>query len=100
MEKLMNLKPLQDRVIIRQSQPELTTSFGLVLIDTPSKHENEGTIVALGRGRLNKNDKIMPMDVKVGDRVLYLDSDDLVKFRHDGVEYVTVREDHIAGVLE
>lgn len=95
----MNLTPLQDRLIIKPTIPNLVTSFGLVLIDTPSKHENQGTVVAIGRGRLN-DDKIIPMEVKVGDKVLYQDGDDIIKFKHGGLEYLTVREDYIIGVIE
>jgi len=96
----MNLKPLQDRIIIKRTVPDLVTSWGLVLIDTPSKHDNEGTVMALGQGRFNDNDDRVPLDVKVGDRVLYVDDDDLVKFKYKGTDYLTVREDKVIGVIE
>jgi len=96
----MNLTPLQDRLIIKPLLPDLVTSFGFVLADTPSKHENKGTIVAIGRGRLNDDDQTIPMDVKLGDLVVYQDGDDIIKFKHGGLQYVTIREDYIIGVLE
>ena len=66
----VSIKPLEDRVVIKQVEAEQTTSSGLVIPDTAQEKPQEGEVVAVGPGRMS-GDKRVPMDVSVGDRVLY-----------------------------
>jgi chaperonin GroES len=66
----MNLKPLEDRVVVKPGEGEETTASGLVIPDTAKEKPQEGEVVAVGPGRFEKGERI-PMDVKVGDTVIY-----------------------------
>lgn len=66
----VSIKPLEDRVVIKQVEAEQTTSSGLVIPDTAQEKPQEGEVVAVGPGRMS-GDKRVPLDVSVGDRVLY-----------------------------
>ncbi len=66
----VSIKPLEDRIVIQQVEAEQTTSSGLVIPDTAQEKPQEGEVVAVGPGRMS-GDKRIPLDVKVGDRVLY-----------------------------
>lgn len=96
----MKLRPLQDRIIVERIEEETTTAGGIIIPDTVSKEKpQEGKVIAVGKGKKNEDGKLIPMDVKVGDRVLfgkYSGSD--VKI--DGDEYLIMREDDILGVVE
>lgn len=67
----VNIKPLEDRVVISQGAAEQTTSSGLVIPDTAAEKPHQGEVVAVGPGRIDDNGKRVPMDVKVGDEVIY-----------------------------
>jgi chaperonin GroES len=66
----VSIKPLEDRIVIKQVEAEQTTSSGLVIPDTAKEKPQEGEVVAVGPGRMS-GDKRVPLDVSVGDRVLY-----------------------------
>ena len=66
----MKLQPLEDRIVVRASEAEETTASGLVIPDTAKEKPQEGEVVAVGPGRFEEGSRV-PMDVKVGDRVLY-----------------------------
>ncbi|MGI6105379.1 MAG: co-chaperone GroES [Raoultibacter sp.] len=67
----MNLKPLGDRVIVKQDEAETTTASGLFLASESKEKPQTGTVLAVGEGKLDKDGKHLPMPVKVGDRVIY-----------------------------
>ena len=67
----MNLKPLGDRVIIKQDEAEETTAFGLYLATEAKEKPQTGTVLAVGEGKLDKDGKLIPVPVKEGDKVLY-----------------------------
>jgi chaperonin GroES len=96
----MNLRPLADKVIVASSNEEEMTASGLVLPDTASKERPEqGTVVAVGPGRLDESGKAIPMSVKVGDVVVFKKySPDEVKV--DGKEYLVLSESDLIAVLE
>ena len=96
----MKLRPLQDRIIVERIEEETTTKGGIIIPDTVSKEKpQEGKVVAVGKGKTNEAGKLIPMDVKVGDRVLFGKySGSEVKI--DGEEYLIMREDDILGVVE
>ncbi len=67
----VSIKPLEDRIVIKQVEAEQTTASGLVIPDTAKEKPQEGEVVAVGPGRIDDNGNRVPLDVAVGDRVLY-----------------------------
>jgi len=96
----MNIRPLQDRVIVECVEEETTTAGGIIIPDTASKEKpQEGVIIAAGKGKVNADGAVIAMDVKVGDRVLFGKyAGNEIKI--DGSSYLMMREDDIMGVVE
>jgi chaperonin GroES len=95
----MKIRPLQDRVIVKRIEEEEKTKGGIIIPDTAKEKPQQGKVVAVGKGKVNEDGKVMPLDVKVGDRVLfgkYAGSE----IKLDGEEHLILREDDILGVLE
>ena len=67
----VSIKPLEDRIVIQQVEAEQTTASGLVIPDTAKEKPQEGDVVAVGPGRIDDNGNRVPLDVKVGDKVIY-----------------------------
>lgn len=67
----VSIKPLDDRIVIKQSEAEQTTASGLVLVDSSQEKPQEGEVVAVGPGRIDDNGNRVPMDIAVGDLVIY-----------------------------
>jgi len=94
----MKVKPLNDRVLIKRVDPEEKAKGGIIIPDTAKEKPLEGKVVAIGAGRLGDDGKRIPLDVKVGDRVLvgkYTGTE--IKIQE--VEHVIIREDEILGVI-
>ena len=95
----MNIRPLHDRVVIRRVEEERTSSGGIVIPDSATEKPIQGEVIAVGKGKLLDNGDVRPLDVKVGDRVLFGKySGNEVKV--SGEEVVVMREDDIMGVIE
>ena len=95
----MNLRPQQDRIIVKRVEEEGKTAGGIFIPETAKEKPQQGEVVAVGKGKLTEDGKVIPMDVKVGDKVLFGKySGSEVKL--DGVDYLIMREDDILGVLE
>jgi chaperonin GroES len=94
----MNFRPLQDRVAVRRVEEEAKTKGGIIIPDTAKEKPQEGEIIAVGSGVRSDDGKIHPLDVKVGDRVLFGKwSGTEVKI--DGQELMIMKESDIMGVL-
>jgi len=93
------LRPLGDRVVIHPTPREEMTKSGIVLPDTAKEKPQEGTIVAAGPGRLDDDGDREPMDVKVGDKVLYAKYAG-TEFKVDGEEFLIVSQKDILAVVE
>lgn len=90
--------PLKDRAVIRRTPPKEKTSGGLFIPDSAQEKMQEGEVIAVGKGRTTEEGKLIPLDLKVGDKVLfdkYLGSEVKV----DGEELVIMKEDDIFGVI-
>ncbi|GAB1825869.1 MAG: co-chaperone GroES [Burkholderiales bacterium] len=95
----MNIRPLHDRVIVKRVEPETRTASGLYIPDAAGEKPDQGEVLAVGPGKRDDAGKLIPMDVKVGDRVLFGKySGQTVKV--GGEEYLVMREEDIMGVLE
>lgn len=93
------IRPLGDRVVVKPLPSEEVTKSGIVLPDTAKEKPQEGEVVAIGPGRLLDNGQRVPIDLKVGDRVLFSKyAGNEVKI--DDVEYLILREMDILGVIE
>ena len=92
------IKPLEDRIVVQAVEAETTTASGLVIPDTAKEKPQEGTVLAVGPGRFEDGARV-PLDVKVGDRVLFGKySGQTVKV--EGEELLVMREEDIMGVVE
>ena len=69
----MQIRPLHDRVIVKRLESERTTAAGIVIPDSAGEKPDQGEVLAVGPGKRDESGKIIPMDVKVGDRVLFMD---------------------------
>ena len=94
----MNLKPLGDRVIVKPMEAEEKTKGGIILPDTAKEKPIEGTIVAAGPGKVSDDGKVVKMEVKVGDKVLYgkYSGTEVIV---DGEEYLIMRENDIFAII-
>ncbi|HEX4988380.1 MAG TPA: co-chaperone GroES [Candidatus Binatia bacterium] len=95
----MKIRPLQDRVIVQRIEEEEKTKGGLIIPDTAKEKPQEGKIVAVGKGKLNDDGKITPLDVKVNDRVLFGKYAG-TEINIDGEEHLIMREEDILGIIE
>ena len=95
----MKLRPLQDRILIKRVEEKETIKGGIIIPDTAKEKPQEGEVVAVGHGKKTEDGKIIPLDVKGGDRVLFgkYSGNDI---KIDEQEYLILREDEILGVLE
>ncbi|MBA3030601.1 MAG: co-chaperone GroES [Proteobacteria bacterium] len=94
----MKIRPLNDRVVVKRVEEEQKTAGGIIIPDTAKEKPQEGKVLAVGPGRRDDKGKLVPMDVKVGDRVLfskYAGSE----IKIDGKEHIVMREDDILGIL-
>lgn len=95
----MQMRPLHDRVVIKRVEEEKKTAGGIVIPDSASEKPIRGEVVAAGKGKLLESGEIRPLDVQVGDAVLFGKfSGTEVKF--DGQELLVMREDDIMAVIE
>ena len=95
----MKLRPLHDRVIVKRLEQETKTASGIVIPDNAPEKPDQGEIVAVGKGKKDDNGKLIAIDVKVGDRVLFGKySGQTVKVKGD--ELLVMREEDLMGVIE
>ncbi len=94
-----SIRPLGDRILVKRIEEEEKTKGGIIIPDTAKEKPQEGRVIAVGRGKMTEDGKIIPLDVKPGDRVLfgkYAGSE--VKI--NGEEHLILREDDVLGVIE
>jgi chaperonin GroES len=94
----MKFRPLHDRVVVRRIEAEEKTAGGIIIPDTAKEKPQQGEVIAVGPGARDESGKLIPLDVQVGDRVLFGKwSGTEVKL--DGVEFLIMKESDIMGVL-
>jgi chaperonin GroES len=95
----MNIRPLHDRIIVKRLEEERKTASGIVIPDTAAEKPDQGEVLAIGKGKLLEDGKVRPLDLKVGDRILFGKySGQAVKVK--GEELLVMREEDVMGVLE
>jgi len=98
-EENMKIRPLQDRVIVERLAEEEKTKGGIIIPDTAKEKPMEGKVIAVGKGRVAEDGKLIKLDVKAGDKVLFSKYAG-TEVKIDGKEYLIMREDDILGVIE
>ncbi|MFA5171849.1 MAG: co-chaperone GroES [Sulfuriferula sp.] len=95
----MKIRPLHDRIIVKRMEEERKTASGIVIPDSATEKPDQGEVLAVGNGKINENGTVRPLDVKVGDRVLFGKyAGQSVKI--DGDEVLVMREEDIMGIME
>jgi chaperonin GroES len=95
----MNVRPLRDRILVKRLEEEEQRVGGIIIPDTAKEKPQQGKVVAAGNGRVNDEGKVIPLDVKAGDTILfgkYAGSE----IKLDNEEYLIIREDEVLGVIE
>ena len=95
----MKIRPLHDRVIVKRIEEERKSAGGIVIPDTAAEKPDQGEIVAVGKGKKDDNGKLIPIDVKVGDRVLFGKYSG-TEIKLDGEEHLILREEDVLGILD
>jgi chaperonin GroES len=94
---VMKIRPLQDRIVVKRLDAENKTKGGIIIPDTAKEKPIEGRVVAVGNGKVLKDGKVRPVEVKVGDTVLFGKYTG-TEVKIDGEEHVLIREDDILAV--
>mgnify|MGYP001764612521 CR=1 FL=1 len=95
----MKIRPLQDRILVERLAEETKTKGGIIIPDTAKEKPAEGTVVAVGKGKLDRDGKVIPMELKTGDRVLFSKYGG-TEVKLDGEELLIMKESDIMGVME
>ncbi len=95
----MKVVPLQDRIVVARIDAEEKTAGGIIIPDTAKEKPQEGKVIAVGPGKRDQDGKLIPLDVKVGDRVLFSKWAG-TEFKLDGEEHMIMKEDDVLGVIE
>src|SRR5437763_8096343 len=95
----MKIRPLHDRVIVKRLEEERTSPGGIVIPDTEAEKPIQGKIVAVGKGKIIEDGKVRPLDVKVGDKILFGKYSG-TEVKVEGGEWVVMREEEVLAVIE
>ena len=96
----MKLRPLRDRIIVKRMDQEKTTASGIVIPDTAAEKPDQGKVLAVGNGKITDDGKVLPMDVKVGDQVLFGRYAGQAVKGIDGEELLVMSESDILAIVE
>ncbi|MCB0364057.1 MAG: co-chaperone GroES [Bdellovibrionaceae bacterium] len=94
----LNVRPLHDRILVRRLDESETTAGGIIIPDTAKEKPQRGEIVATGSGRVTEDGKILPLEVKAGDKVLFSKYAG-TELKLDGVEFLMMREEDVLGIF-
>ncbi len=95
----MNVRPLQDRLLVRRIQEQEKTKGGIIIPDAAKERPLEGDVIAVGVGKRLEDGTLVALDVKAGDRVLFGKYSG-TEIKVDGLDHIILREDEVLGVLE
>ena len=95
----MNIRPLQDRLVVKRMEEERTSAGGIVIPDSATEKPSRGEVLAVGNGKVNESGNVRPLDVKAGDQVLFGKYAG-TEIKVEGEEVLIMREDDILGVIE
>ena len=95
----MKIRPLQDRILVKRIEEEEQTEGGIIIPDTAKEKPIEGKVIAVGKGKVSEDGKIIPLDVKKGDRILFGKYAG-TEVKIEGEEHLIMREEDVLGVIE
>jgi chaperonin GroES len=95
----MNVRPLHDRIIVQRIEEDEQRVGGIIIPDTAKEKPQQGKVINVGKGRIEKDGKVTPLDVKAGDTVLFGKYAGQ-EIKIDGTEYLIIREEEVLGVIE
>jgi chaperonin GroES len=95
----MKVRPLHDRILIKRIEEKESIKGGIIIPDSAKEKPQEGEVIAVGNGKRNEDGKLVPLDVKAGDRILFGKYSG-TEIKLDDQEFLIVREDEVLGVLE
>lgn len=95
----MKIRPLQDRLIVKRVSEETKTKGGIIIPDSAKEKPLEGKVLAVGNGKILEDGKVRPMDIKVGDTILFSKYAG-TEIKIDGEEHLILREEDVVGVVE
>jgi chaperonin GroES len=95
----MKLRPLQDRIIVKRLEEETMTAGGIFIPETAKEKPQKGEVIAVGKGKKTEDGKVIPVDVKKGDKVLFGKYAG-TEIKIEGEEFLIMREDDILGIME
>jgi chaperonin GroES len=95
----MNVRPLRDRILIKRIEESEQRVGGIIIPDTAKEKPQQGRVVAVGHGRVTDEGKVMPLDVKAGDTILFGKYSG-TEIKLDGEEFLIIREEEVLGVVE
>ncbi len=95
----MHFRPLHDRILIKRIEEKEAVKGGIIIPDTAKEKPQEGEVVAVGHGKKNEEGKVIAMDVKAGDRILFGKYSG-AEIKIDGQEYLILREEEVLGIIE
>src|SRR5208282_1558294 len=95
----MKFNPLHDRILIKRIEEKETVKGGIIIPDTAKEKPLEGEVVAVGNGKKTEDGKVIPLDVKAGDRILFGKYSG-TEIKIDNHEYLILREEEVLGVIE
>ena len=95
----MKLRPMQDRIIVKRVEEESKTAGGIFIPETAKEKPQQGEVIAVGKGKVTEDGKVLPLDVKVGEKVLFGKYAG-TEIKLEGEEFLIMREDDILGVVE
>ena len=92
------LTPLHDRILVRRVEEQESVRGGIIIPDSAKEKPQEGEVIAVGKGKINEEGKVRPLDVKDGDRILFGKYSG-TEIKIDGEEYIIMREEEVLGIL-
>ena len=97
--KDLSVRPLHDRILVKRTAEDEKTAGGLIIPDSAKEKPQRGEIVAAGKGRITEDGKVLPLEVKVGDKILFAKyAGTEIKF--DGTEFLMMREEDVLGIVQ
>ncbi len=95
----MKIRPLNDRILVKRVEEESKTKGGIIIPDTAKERPHEGEVIAVGNGKVLEDGKRIPLEVKVGDRIIFSRYAG-TEVKIEGYEHLIIREDDVLGIIE
>jgi chaperonin GroES len=95
----MKIRPLQDKIIVKRLEEETKTKGGIIIPDTAKEKPLEGKVIAVGKGKITDDGKLIKSEVSVGDKILF-EKYSGTDVKIDGEEYLIIKEDNVVGIIE